>query len=359
MLDSTESVGGGLMNCIHWNVVNQFKLSGENDALLDAIRKFRVQSSSPRKALEYAENKWNDSMWDSDSFNIFEYLRADLLTWSTREVKELSQFDDLQGRDRELFFGEAAKVVLLDGSDKREFPKGLQGRPRTLLRVLDALLTHHLYATVYTDPFFFLGEETSQILNDIMSLGNIWNLGHAQRWRGDTLRLIHPLYNTPDETMVKSETNKLLRNAAISGATKFMQSPAKYIMNNTPDALQRLEGLPDELDGDEEDFTPMALSPPPELLKDLKPATFPLRSDLSAEGLGERMLKRVDRVTLLDLVKPYLDDFAEQLRPVIEGLRGEIAQRIEERNEMEKQRDEFRSKYREALQSIERLKSGM
>ncbi|KAF5877192.1 uncharacterized protein Bfra_001555 [Botrytis fragariae] len=442
-----------------YNMEDIIRLAGERDILSEELRKFRVQSSSPRKALGQFSNIWDDSLWDSDSFNRFELLRADIFSWSKREVKELSHLDDIQDRDRELFFGEAAKVVLLDGSDKQEFPNSLRGRRRTLLHVLGALLTHHLYATVFSDPFFFLGEETSQILNDIMSLGNSWNLGHAQRWRGDTLRLIHPLHKTPDETMVKSETNKLLRNAAVSGATKFMRSPAKYIMNNNPDALQGLEGLyikaaehayliwcrrpmiklldstsflgqpydphnsemvlhrtvasgggiepqgqpislvtspailryglrvaddgiyeerwwhevygyqracvwvhlprPEELDSDEEDFTPMALSPPPEQLKDLKPVTFPRRSDLSVEDLGERMLKRFDRVTLLDLVKPYLDDLAEQLRPVLEGLREEIAQRIEERDEMEKQRDEFRSKYREALQSIERLKSGM
>lgn len=117
--------------------------------------------------------------------------------------------------------------------------------------------------------------------------------------------------------------------------------------------------LPEDFEGNEEAFTPMDLASQPEQLKDLKPVNFPLRSKFSVEELGERMRKRVDRVTLLDLVKPYLDDFAEQLRPVLEGLRGEIAQRNKERDEMEKQRDEFRSKYLEALESIERLKSVM
>ncbi|KAF7909370.1 uncharacterized protein EAF01_003088 [Botrytis porri] len=435
-------------------------ITGERDILAEDLRKFRVQDTSHKKALDYFGNIWRENLSDPESFDKFIDLRANILCWSKREVIELSQFDNLQGRDRELLFGEVAKVVLLDGSDKLELPRGLQRRgSRALVSVLCALLTNHLYTTVFSDPFFFFGEETSQILNDIMSLGNTWNLGHAQRWRGDTLRLIHPLHNTPDETIVKSETKKLLRNAAISAATKFMRSPAKYIMNNKPGALQILEDLyvktaehayliwckrpmirlhdptrflgqpydphniemvlldsvatggaiepdgqpismvtspailryglraadegvfeerwwhekfgyqrasvwvylprPEEFDGDEENFKPMPLNPPPLHMKDLEPATFPLRSDLSVGDLGERMLKRFDRVTLLDLVKPYLDDLAEQLRPVLEGLREEVAQRIEERNEMEKQRDELRNKYREALQSIERLKSGM
>ncbi|TGO13107.1 hypothetical protein BTUL_0076g00070 [Botrytis tulipae] len=444
------------------NMNDIIKLGHERQVLAEELSKVRKQTYSPSDhtdALIRFTHVWDNCLGDEESLDRFVKLRLGIFGWSQREVKDLSQLDDLQGRDRELFFEEAAKVILLDGSDKREFPKGLRKYSRVLLHVLGALLTHHLYATVFSDPFFFLGEETSQILNDIMSLGNTWNLGHAQRWRGDTLRLIHPIHKTPDETVVKLETKKLLRNAGISGAARFMRSPAKYIMNNSPDALQRLEDLyikaaehaylmccrrpmiklldstsylgqpydphntemvlhptvtsragidpkgqpilmvtspavlryglraadecifeerwwhtvygyqratvwvhvplPEELEGNEEDFTPMALAPPPERLEDLKPVTFPLRSALSVEELGERMRKRVDKVALLDLVKPYLDDFAEQLRPVLEGLRGEIAQRVEERNEMEKQRDEFRSKYREALESIERLKSGM
>ncbi|KAF7872011.1 uncharacterized protein EAF02_009116 [Botrytis sinoallii] len=417
-------------------------LKGQRDALLEQLRKFR-EESPPRSPFEPSELEWHHSFDDNVSDSLSGRLKVEMRIWSRREAKDLSQLNDLQGSDRECFFKEVAKIVLLDGPDKQEFPKGLRGQPRTLITILEALLTHHLFTTVYPDPFFFLGEETSRILNDIMSLGNIY-----------TLKLIHPLRKSPDELLVKSETKKLLRNAAISGATNFMRSPAKYIMKGHPDALQKLGdlymqgaehsyriwgrepmiklldasnflGQPFDLQnpymkvvdrvyqspdinpngqpismvcspailryglgladigyyekrwwhefheyrragvwfhvpkpGDaDQDFEEKTLPPRPS--KDLEPATLPPRSDLSAEALGERMLKRFDRATLLDLVKPYLDDFAEQLRPVLEGLRGEIAQRIEERDEMEKQRDEFRSKYGEALQSIERLRSGM
>ncbi|TGO74646.1 hypothetical protein BELL_0265g00030 [Botrytis elliptica] len=427
-------------------------LKEQRDALLEQLRKFR-EESPPRD--DSQDSEWFHAFDDDDSESLSGRLQIEIGSWSRREAKDdLSQLNDLQGSDRECFFKEVAKIVLLEGLDKQEFPKGLRGQPRILKTILEALLTHHLFTTVYPDPFFFLGEETSRILNDIMSLGNIWNLGHSQRWRSDTLKLIHPLRKSPDELLVKSETKKLLRNAAISGATNFMRSPAKYIMKGHPDALEKLGdlymqgaehsymiwgrpamiklldasnflGQPFDLQNpymkaidrvyQHPDINPngqqisMVFSPailryglrladkgyyekrwwhefheyrragvffhvpkpgdadqdfeektlPPRPSEDLEPATLPPRSDLSAEALGERMLKRFDRATLLDLVKPYLDDFAEQLRPVLEGLRGETAQRIEERDEMEKQRDEFRSKYGEALQSIERLRSGM
>ncbi|KAF7953455.1 uncharacterized protein EAE97_000854 [Botrytis byssoidea] len=414
------------------------KIEGERDASLQALRKFR-EESPPRENYE----PWYSTMDDPQSLSIFGELKVGMNQWSVREAKDPSQLNDLQGSDRECFFKEVAKIVLLDGVDKQEFPTGLRGRPRVLIIVLEALLTHHMFTTVYPDPFFFLGEETSRIFNDIMSLGNIY-----------TLKLIHPSRKSPDEVMIRSQTEKLLRKAAISGASNFMRSPAKYIINGHPDALQQLEdlymlaakhsymiwkkdsiiklldasnflGQPFDLQNpnmaaDNRVFQNVDISPngqqitmvsspailryglrgadpayyekrwwhevsayrhagvsfyiprpgdadqgsepmtlPPRPSGDLKPAILPSRSDLSAEALCERTLKRFDRVTLLDLVKPYLDDFAEQLRPVLEGLRGELAQRIEERDEMEKERDEFRSKHREALQSIERLKSGM
>ncbi|TGO32061.1 hypothetical protein BHYA_0359g00060 [Botrytis hyacinthi] len=179
-------------------------LKGERDALLVALRKFR-EESPPRPPFDSVENSWDQSMDDDDSSGISDSLKLDARQWSISEAKDLSQFNDLQGSD--------------------------------------PLLTHNLFTTVYPDPFFFLGEETSRILNDIMSLGNIWNLGHSQCWRADTLRLIHPLRKSPDEVLVRSETKKLLHKAAISRATKFMRSPAKFIMNGHPDALQKLEDL--------------------------------------------------------------------------------------------------------------------
>ncbi|TEY40661.1 hypothetical protein BOTCAL_0429g00060 [Botryotinia calthae] len=421
-------------------------LIGQRDALREALRKFHV--TSPRTNEFGVTRKWYEEMYDEESLALSEQFDFSVREWSRYEAKDFSQLDDLQGRDRESFFKEVAKIVLLEGPDKQELPKGLRN-PHSLILILGSLMTHHIFTTVYLDPFFFLGEETSQILNDIMSLGNTWNLGVSQRWRADTLKLLYPLGNTPDERIIGSGTEKLLRKAAVSEAANFMRSPVKYIMNGHPDALRRLGvvymqaaehsfkiwtreaviklfddppsflgqpfdvhnrymkphdrvnqdsdinptgqkislvaspaiaryGLrradpeyheerwwhekfvyrpakvwfylpkPGSLVINEQDFKPIPIPPRP---ANEYVTANPHRSDLSPETLHERMIKRFDRATELDLVTPYLDDFAEQLRPVIEGLRGEVAQRIEERNEMEKQRDEFRNKYVEALRS--------
>ncbi|TGO51696.1 hypothetical protein BOTNAR_0347g00060 [Botryotinia narcissicola] len=348
----------------HSNMNDLKRIEGERQVLAEELSKVRKQTHSPSEDTDEFlrfTSVWDNSLVDEESLDRFQDLRADISRWSRREIKDLSQLDDLQGRDRELFFEEAA-IVILDESDKRELPKVLRKFSKALLYILGALLTHHLYATVFSDPFFFLGEETSQILNDIMSLGNT----------------CHP-YDPPNPEMSLQHNITSRGSMGPEGQPIFMvESPTilRYGLRQADDCIfeerwwHQVYGfqratvwvrvpLPEELYGNEEAFTPMALASQPEQLKDLKPVTFPLRSNFSVEELGEGMRKRVDRVTLLDLVKPYLDDFAEQLRPVLEGLRGEIAQRIEERNEMEKQRDEFRSKYREALELIERLKSGM
>ncbi|KAK6594921.1 hypothetical protein H4I96_10652 [Botrytis cinerea] len=369
-------------------------LLGERDALQESLRKFHVES--PRQVDFKLNSKWVNDMDDDDSNDFFGLLDISIRKWVLKEAKTLSQLDDLQGRDREFLFKEVAKIVLLEGPNKQELPKRLES-PRVLAFILGALLNHHIFKTVYVDPFFFLGEETSQILNDIMSLGNIWNLGASQRWRADTLKILRPLGKTADARIIESVTQKLLRNAAVSKAAEFMRTPAKYIVNDHPDTLQRLEDIYIEaaehsfkiwvqspmiklLDDppaswtrwwhetfiykpakvwfyvprpgspviNEQEFEPMPIPPPP--VNEWRTITPP-RSDLSPETLTERFIERFDRVTSLELVKPYLDDFAEQLRPVIEGLRGEVAQRIEECNEMEKERDEFRRKYLEALGS--------
>ncbi|KAM0136791.1 hypothetical protein ACHAO1_004350 [Botrytis cinerea] len=421
-------------------------LLGERDALQESLRKFHVDS--PRRVDFKLDSKWVDDMDDDDSSDFFGQLEISIRKWAVKEAKTLSQLDDLQGRDREFFFKEVAKIVLLEGPNKQELPKRLES-PRVLAFILGALLHHHIFKTVYVDPFFFLGEETSQILNDIMLLGNIWNLGASQHWRGDTLKILRPLGKTPDARIIESVTKKLLRNAAVSKAAEFMRTPAKYIVNDHPGTLQRLADIymeaaehsfkiwvqppkikllddPPSFLGqafdsrnkfmkahdrvnhitninpngqkitmvvspaivrcgvrladmnyyetrwwhetymyrpakvwfyvprpgspviNEQEFEPMPIPPPP--VNEWVTITPP-RSDLSPETLTERFIERFDRVTSLELVKPYLDDFAEQLRPVIEGLRGEVAQRIEECNEMEKERDEFRRKYLEALGS--------
>lgn len=145
-------------------------LLGECDALRESLRKFHV--NSPRRVDFKLDSRWENDMPDDDSIEISKQLDISIRDWSRREAKEFSQLDDLQGRDREFFFKEVAKILLLGGPDKQEFPKHLR-YPKVLMFILGALLTHHIFKTVYLDPFFFLGEETSQILNDIMSLGNI------------------------------------------------------------------------------------------------------------------------------------------------------------------------------------------
>ncbi|ESZ94269.1 hypothetical protein SBOR_5337 [Sclerotinia borealis F-4128] len=58
---------------------------------------------------------------------------------------------------------------------------------------------------------------------------------------------------------------------------------------------------------------------------DVKPKALPRRVDPSTlEPPGARLLRGLDTVTLLDLVKPHLDAFADELRPLVEGLREEI-----------------------------------
>ncbi|KAA8568921.1 hypothetical protein MFRU_017g00960 [Monilinia fructicola] len=93
---------------------------------------------------------------------------------------------------------------------------------------------------------------------------------------------------------------------------------------------------------------------------------FPPRVYKSSETPAERLLKTFDRVTLLELIMPYLDALADELRPLIEGLREETRQLKSKCKEidanilswkdrakkLQKESDKFESKYREAVRSL-------
>ncbi|KAB8296730.1 hypothetical protein EYC80_002150 [Monilinia laxa] len=93
---------------------------------------------------------------------------------------------------------------------------------------------------------------------------------------------------------------------------------------------------------------------------------FPPRVEESSEIPVERLLKTFDRVPLLELLMPYLDTLADEIRPVIEALREEIRQleskcKEKESNvlswkdraeKLQMERVKFKGKYSEAVQSL-------
>ncbi|KAF7862564.1 hypothetical protein EAF04_007437 [Stromatinia cepivora] len=378
------------------------RLTGERDTMFEMVRRFRAEP--PPLGLAN-RNSWLPILFTKIKGGM-DRIMSEIRSWSREVAKDISQFD-LQGHDREVFFNEVSKIMILDELDQQEFPNCMQRQPRLLSNVLDALLNHHIFSTIYSNPFFFLGEELSQGLNDILSLGNAWNVDDAQHWRSDTLRLILPENNGVEESGVKSQTNQLIYKAGIRGAIDFMRSPAKYIMNENPSALQKLQrtytfaaehsyklwtqrsvmkvldssdflGQPyNSKDRDMQlhnrvalgskkspEGQPITMVTSPRIdsfgyrksnigektrwyfegghykpvavwfylprsgepdygTEAVEPRVVPPRVETSPETAGERLLKGLDETTLLELVKPYLDALAEQLRPLIEGLRGE------------------------------------
>ncbi|RAL59238.1 hypothetical protein DID88_006953 [Monilinia fructigena] len=343
---------------------------------------------------------------------------------------------------------------------------GLRNNPAVLRVFLIALASHDLFWRFFANPFFFLGQEVSQALNDIMSMGNTWSLAEAQRWRSDKLRLIFPERDTngSEQKNVKSQTKELIHKAAVTGAKAFLQSPARYVIDQKPETVQKLEEVyiiaaehayllltertvmeihdlskfggqlyfeeeerlhrkmelhgmvnieestkkptdypislvvspqleasgATEIWDDEEGNEHHSNRKPPIYERHLswlpayvwmylhKPGEpenedpagqakyFPPRVEESSETPAERLLKTFDRVPLLELIMPYLDTLADEPRPVIEGLREEIRQLKSKCKEKESdillwkdraeklqtERNKFKSKYSEAIQSL-------
>lgn len=100
----------------------------------------------------------------------FQDLRYAIRQWCSAQAKKEYKFD-LKGNERELFLQELAEILLLEGADQRKFPKALlnDGNLRTRV-ILEGLFAHHLFSAFFPDPFFFLGQQISKGLNEILSL---------------------------------------------------------------------------------------------------------------------------------------------------------------------------------------------
>ncbi|KAF7862487.1 hypothetical protein EAF04_007360 [Stromatinia cepivora] len=399
----------------------------------------------------------------------FQDLRYDIRQWCSGEAKKVYKFD-LKGNEREVFLQEVAKFLLLEGADQKEFPKGLlrDGNLRTRV-ILEGLFAHHLFSTFFSDPFFFLGQQISKGLNDILSLAASWSLREAHSWRAETLRLIFPQRTDLDATTVKAQVEKLIHKAAIIAAKEFARSPARHIIDEKSGTFKRLEDVyiqaaelsyrlgtqkqymklstgsvflsrpfrkagdgrtNERLHGDHrkmnihhsceddgEENQPISMvvyplieafgsaptgpgdiwkyfhepriwsklevrldipepgEPAEDETKKVKSTAVSRRVDSSkfepAERLGARLLKGLESTTLLELVKPYIDEFSNKLKPLVDGLREETMQLEEKCDEkdlsirswqartedIQKERDQLRIQKEAMSLEIKRLGS--
>jgi hypothetical protein len=113
-------------------------------------------------------------------------LKMEMRRWSkTNSIKDLSILQTLGEVEHKALMQELSNVVMLENG---QLPKDITTTAKCAMLLLNALLTDHLYMSIFRSPFFFLGKKTEnpsltfrpeEILEDIYSRAQIGMLIHT------------------------------------------------------------------------------------------------------------------------------------------------------------------------------------
>ncbi|PMD15698.1 hypothetical protein NA56DRAFT_581595 [Hyaloscypha hepaticicola] len=185
-------------------------------------------------------------------------LKMDMRSWSkTSSIKEPSILQTIREVEHTALMQELSNVVVLENG---QLPKGIITTARWPMLLLNALLTDHVYMTIFQSPFFFLGKNSENssstfrpegILEGIYSRAQSANIQDAHIWRSQTLRLLKPPLRgdtSEGERKLHHDTEKIIARVAQEQAMAFLASPASFLIENStkPVVVQKLKKIYDE-----------------------------------------------------------------------------------------------------------------
>ncbi|PMD45821.1 hypothetical protein L207DRAFT_419762 [Hyaloscypha variabilis F] len=168
-------------------------------------------------------------------------------------TKDLSVFQRLDEAENVALLKDLAEVCELTNDG---LPEELTS-PRSPALLLNALLSHHIYTTLFKNPFFFLenglGNDLPQsgldsLLNEVYRRTRHANREEAHIWRSQTLRLLLPQLRddaTTQEKDLHRWTSELISNVAKLQAAHFLEGPARHLIGDTAKAKSssKLDGI--------------------------------------------------------------------------------------------------------------------
>ncbi|KAE9364640.1 hypothetical protein N431DRAFT_497102 [Stipitochalara longipes BDJ] len=188
-----------------------------------------------RKQQEESFKHMNTGRWlpmeDNKVIDELSQIKGDMRDWA--KTVAVNSMDALKNLDHSEFTGllESLSAVLI--LENNSFPKGLS-TPKSPALLLNALLAHHLYSTMFRDPFFFFeggnGNESSQdtgggLFRGIYRMAQEANKKSAHGWRSQTLRLLHPALGadtTDGERQMRATTEKAIAKISRKQASSFL-----------------------------------------------------------------------------------------------------------------------------------------
>jgi hypothetical protein len=182
-------------------------------------------------------------------------IRREMRVWAKgTSLKDTSRLQELDGVEYAALLNDLSYVVLLENN---QLPQGLS-TPKSPSLLLNALLAHDIYTTIFRSPFFFfndgLGHElpraaTEDTLNKFYKIAQkckfkydkvkhlliiLANQEDAHIWRSQTLRLLLPplrVDSTEGERNLHSATEGLIAYVSQQQASHFVASPARYLID--------------------------------------------------------------------------------------------------------------------------------
>ncbi|TGO11633.1 hypothetical protein BTUL_0105g00230 [Botrytis tulipae] len=234
----------------------------QNDTSEDLVRKLQAKnqqlefekqeieekhSTFIRKQQEASFNQMTTSRWmpveDSKVIGDLDRLKRDMRNWAKKaSVNDMDTLLGSLGQRERAALKEALTHVVVFEND--ELPQGLSAKKSPSL-FLTALLTHHVYKTLFKSPFFFINgnimdgrfvlSEYRMGLEVIYRKGRYSNEGDAHIWRSDFLRLQLPPM-TPETSEHGQDLHRMtetqIAEVANRQASDFLEGAAQYLIGN-------------------------------------------------------------------------------------------------------------------------------
>jgi hypothetical protein len=198
----------------------------------------------------------------------FERIRIQMRSWAkSAAVKNIAAIQDIEEEQHTSLMASLSCVVVFENN---QLPRGLS-TPKGPSLLLNALLAHDVYASLFGNPFFFLngnlkhgpvGDGLDNSLKKIYNLAlackwEAWsgrdyllnisaNVKEAHIWRSQTLRLLLPPLragNTDGEQSLHQWTEGMIAEVAELHASRFAASSARYLIDANTASIEKLNSI--------------------------------------------------------------------------------------------------------------------
>jgi hypothetical protein len=271
------------LNKEHEDIQRQNKLLGDREAELEnqvqrliqsreldrgahaaEVRKLKVERDIAqekyedlvRKHQEESFKQMSTARWlpseDSKVITELGRIKRDMRNWAkamaVKGIEALNDLDDLKAKS---LLEDLSEVAVLENEG---LPGGLT-TPKSPALLLNALLAHHLFTTLFRSPFFFLlgiGDKEVDVFQEIYTtarnrkqymylhvhrfvLTSSANDEEAHAWRSHTLRLLLPplgANSQEGERRIHSITETLIAKVVEKQASTFMDGSARYLFES-------------------------------------------------------------------------------------------------------------------------------